>query len=107
MHGRVCVFHALCQYAFCNNSFLLGRQGLGKRKRAVSPTIAGKLAKVVQQAEEEARGSYRERARQEYEERRAAGRLVTVTQTCMTLDEKAEKTVGGYDYDSLCRSEPK
>lgn len=76
-------------------NFFPGRQGLGKRKRAVSPTVAGKLAKVVQQAEEQARGSYRERARQEYEERRAEGRLVTVTRTCMTLDEKAEKSVCG------------
>ncbi|KAF8520103.1 hypothetical protein JB92DRAFT_3082171 [Gautieria morchelliformis] len=68
-----------------------GRLGVGKRKRAVSPTVAGKLAKVVQQADEEARGSYRERARQEYEEKRAEGRLVAATRTCVTLDEKAEK----------------
>ena len=74
--------------------FDLGRQGVGKRKRAVSPTVAGKLAKVVQQADEEARGSYRERVRQEYEERRAEGRLVAATRTCVTLDEKAEKEVG-------------
>lgn len=60
----------------------------------MSPTVAGKLAKVVQQAEEEARGSYRDRARREYEERRAEGRLVAATRTCVTLDEKAEKEVG-------------
>lgn len=70
-----------------------GRRGVGKRKHAVSPTAAGKLAKVVQRAEEEARGSFRERARREYEERRAEGRLAAATQTCATLDEKAGKTV--------------
>lgn len=89
-----CVLYGMC-YALLT-TVVLGRQGVGKRKRAVSPTVAGKLAKVVQQAdkEEQARGSYRERARQEYEERRAEGRLVTATQTCITFDEKADKAVG-------------
>ncbi|KAF8528898.1 hypothetical protein BU17DRAFT_37816 [Hysterangium stoloniferum] len=70
-----------------------GRLGVGKRKRAASPTAAAKLAKMVHDAaaaaEEHARGSYRERARQEYEERRAEGRLVSATRTCVALDETA------------------
>ncbi|KIJ56559.1 hypothetical protein M422DRAFT_57267 [Sphaerobolus stellatus SS14] len=69
-----------------------GRQGVGKRKRPVSPKAAAKLAKIVQTAaDEDARGSFRERARMEYEERRANGRLVTATRTCFTLDQKAGK----------------
>lgn len=75
-------------------SSLSGKQGLGKRKRAVSPAVAEKLARVVKQAaEEEAHGSFRDRARQEYEERRADGRLTSATRTCVTLDEKAGKAV--------------
>jgi hypothetical protein len=93
-YGLASVFNMLCTALL--DIISSGRLGVGKRKRAVSPTVAGKLAKVVQQADEEARGSFRERARQEYEERRAEGRLVAATRTCVTLDEKAEKEVGVY-----------
>lgn len=39
------------------------------------------------------RGSYRDRARAEYEEKRAEGRLHGARQTCITLDEEAGKNV--------------
>ncbi|EJT97615.1 hypothetical protein DACRYDRAFT_102318 [Dacryopinax primogenitus] len=72
-----------------------GRQGLGKGKRALSPTAeaeekASKVAKLM--AEEAASAdTFRNRARQEFEERRAEGRLLTARKTCMTLDEETGK----------------
>jgi len=70
-----------------------GRQGVGKRRREpVSCEAAAKLAKVVQASS----SSFRERAREAYEERRAQGRLGAATQTCVTLDEKA-----GQDFNVL------
>ena len=58
-------------------------------KRARSPTAPERLAKMAKMAEERTHTSFRDRARQEYEERRAAGRLRPAQRTCATLDEKA------------------
>ena len=62
--------------------------GLGKRPRAASPNASERLAKMARMAEERTHASFRDRARQEYEERRAWGRLHPAQRTCATLDEK-------------------
>ncbi|TFY69927.1 hypothetical protein EVJ58_g158 [Rhodofomes roseus] len=49
-----------------------GKTGIGLRKRAASPNHT----------------SFRDRARQEYEERRAQGRLAPAQRTCVNLDEQ-------------------
>ena len=54
---------------------LSGKQGIGLGKRAASPTAAERLAKMAKLAEESNKRDYRDRNRQEYEERRAEGRL--------------------------------
>ncbi|EJF62970.1 hypothetical protein DICSQDRAFT_56917 [Dichomitus squalens LYAD-421 SS1] len=66
-----------------------GKKGIGLGKRARSPTAPERLAKMAKMAEERTHVSFRDRARQEYEERRAAGRLHPAQRTCATLDEKA------------------
>lgn len=66
--------------------------GLGKRARAPSPTSAERVAKMAKMAEVTGQETYRDRARQEYEERRADGRLIPAQRTCETLDEKSGKT---------------
>ncbi|KAI0637805.1 hypothetical protein C8Q77DRAFT_1048037 [Trametes polyzona] len=63
--------------------------GLGKRPRAASPSGPERLAKMAKMAEDRDHTSFRDRARQEYEERRAIGRLGPAQRTCATLDEKA------------------
>ena len=68
--------------------------GLGKRPRAPSPTSAERVAKMAKMAEATGHENYRDRARQEYEERRDDGRLFPAQRTCVTLDEKAGKSVG-------------
>ncbi|KAI9067566.1 hypothetical protein FKP32DRAFT_1609307 [Trametes sanguinea] len=45
--------------------------------------------RMAKMAEERDHLSFRDRARQEYEERRAVGRLAPAQRTCATLDEKA------------------
>ena len=67
--------------------------GLGKRARAPSPTSAERVAKMAKMAETTSKEKYRDRARQEYEERRADGRLIPAQRTCATLDEKSGKLV--------------
>jgi len=66
--------------------------GLGKRARAPSPTSAERVAKMAKMAETTSHQTYRDRARQEYEERRAEGRLIPAQRTCANLDEKSSKT---------------
>ena len=44
---------------------------------------------MAKMAEEHNQADYRDRARQEYEERRAEGHLGPAQRTCATLDEKA------------------
>lgn len=64
------------------------------RKRAASPSAAERLAKMAKMAEEYDHASFRDRARQEYQERQAEGRLGPAQRTCATLDEKAGRKVG-------------
>jgi len=65
-----------------------GKTGIGLRKRAASPSASERLAKMAKLAEETDHVGFRDRARQEYEERRAQGRLAPAQRTCINLDEK-------------------
>ena len=83
----------------CSRRFIIqcdiGKKGigLGKRPRPPSPTSAERVAKMAKMAEAAGHENYRDRARQEYEERRDDGRLFPAQRTCVTLDEKAGKSV--------------
>ena len=72
-----------------------GKKGVGLGKRAPSPTEIERVAKAAKVADENDRDSFRTRARQEYEERRASGRLHSAQKTLSTLDEKAGAAVSG------------
>lgn len=74
-----------------------GKKGIGLGKRARSPSAADRLAKMAKMAEAASHESFRDRARREYEERRAEGRLGPTRRTCLTLDEKA-----GITFNVLC-----
>lgn len=67
-----------------------GRKGIGTRKRALSPTAAERMAKMAKMAETAKQSNFRDRAMQEYAERRAEGRLLSAQRTCANLDEKAD-----------------
>ena len=54
---------------------MLGRKGIGLGKRARSPSAAERLAKMAKMAEETDHRDFRERARDDYNNRRAEGRL--------------------------------
>jgi len=62
--------------------------GLGKRARAPSPTSGERLAKMAKLAEASKHDTYRDRTKEDYEERRADGRLRPAQSTCINLDEK-------------------
>ncbi|KAI0092784.1 hypothetical protein BDY19DRAFT_926274, partial [Irpex rosettiformis] len=67
-----------------------GKKGIGLgAKRAASPSAAERLVKMAKMEEQRDRTDFRDRARQQYEERRAEGRLGPAQRTCATLDEKA------------------
>ncbi|KAE9410269.1 RNA-binding domain-containing protein [Gymnopus androsaceus JB14] len=67
-----------------------GKEGIGtSRKRGLSPTAAERIAKMAKMAEDSTKEDFRDRARREYEERRAEGRLGPAQGTCATLDEKS------------------
>ncbi|KAJ7068108.1 hypothetical protein C8F01DRAFT_1078710 [Mycena amicta] len=69
-----------------------GKRGIGLGvKRARSPTAAERVAKMARMADNTRNLDFRDRARQEYEERRAEGRLAPAQRTCVSLDEKAGK----------------
>lgn len=93
----------------------LGRKGIGLGKRARSPSAAERLAKMAKMAEETDHRDFRERARDDYHDRRAEGRLGTfhfhalrklilvfcalapAQLTCATLDEQMGKSVSFVD----------
>jgi hypothetical protein len=54
---------------------VLGRKGIGLGKRSRSPSAAERLAKMAKMAEETDHRDFRERARDDYNNRRAEGRL--------------------------------
>ncbi|KZW03869.1 RNA-binding domain-containing protein [Exidia glandulosa HHB12029] len=68
-----------------------GRKGVGLGKRAASPGAGERLAKVARVADDGEREDFRVRARSDWEDRRAEGRLASARRTCLTLDEKAGK----------------
>ncbi|KAF9469065.1 hypothetical protein BDZ94DRAFT_1286943 [Collybia nuda] len=68
-----------------------GKQGIGLGKRARSPTLSERVAKMAKMAEETNQRDYRDRARQEYEERRAESKLGPAQRTCVTLDDASGK----------------
>jgi hypothetical protein len=51
---------------------------------------------MAKMAEASSRDTFRDRTRMEYEERRAEGRLLSAQRTCVTLDEKAGKSVSDF-----------
>ncbi|KAJ3504986.1 hypothetical protein NLJ89_g7652 [Agrocybe chaxingu] len=68
-----------------------GRQGIGLGKRTRSPGATERIAKMAKMAEEKDHRDFRERARDEYNNRKAEGRLVPAQLTCSTLDEQMGK----------------
>ncbi|CAK5275744.1 unnamed protein product [Mycena citricolor] len=70
-----------------------GKKGIGLgQKRPPSPLSAERMAKMAKMAEASDHNDFRDRARREYEERRAEGRLGPAQRTCVTLDDKMGKT---------------
>ena len=57
------------------NFLCVGKKGIGLGKRASSPSSAERLAKMAKMAEEVKHHDFRERARDDYNNRRAEGRL--------------------------------
>ncbi|KAJ7283819.1 hypothetical protein C8J57DRAFT_1432829 [Mycena rebaudengoi] len=70
-----------------------GKKGIGLGlKRPASPTSAERVAKMAKMADETSHRDFLDRAKHEYEERRAEGRLAPAQRTCASLDEKAGKS---------------
>lgn len=67
-----------------------GKKGIGLGKRPPSPSASERMAKMAKMAEQADHTTFRDRVRQEYEERRAQGRLAPAQRTCANLDEKAD-----------------
>lgn len=72
MVGYVQLFRATCTFLTQNPS---GKSGIGTMKRARSPSANERIAKMAKMEEETTHRSFRDRARQEYEQRKAEGRL--------------------------------
>ncbi|EKM80216.1 hypothetical protein AGABI1DRAFT_73191 [Agaricus bisporus var. burnettii JB137-S8] len=70
-----------------------GKKGIGTAKRARSPGTRDRIAKMAKMEEVATHRSFRDRARQEYEQRKSENRLGPAQRTCITLDEKAGKTL--------------
>lgn len=70
-----------------------GKTGIGLGKRAASPTAPERRAKMARMAEDHEHRDFRDRARDEYVERRAEKQLGPTQRTCATLDEKAGREV--------------
>ncbi|KAG1715929.1 hypothetical protein ID866_1218 [Astraeus odoratus] len=71
-----------------------GKKGIGLGKRARSPNVSERIAKMAKMAEKAEQESFRDRSRREYEERHAESRLILAQRTCFNLDEKAGIVVG-------------
>lgn len=68
--------------------FSSGKKGIGGIKRPPSPSVLERVSKIAKQTEEMSAGNFRDRTRQEYEERQTEGRLRHSQSTCHTLDTK-------------------
>ena len=73
----------------CSGSFA-GKTGIGGVKRPPSPTTLERAAKVAKQSESLTADEFRNRARKEYEDRRAEGKLRHARATCVSLDTDAK-----------------
>ncbi|KAF9779482.1 hypothetical protein BJ322DRAFT_1101710 [Thelephora terrestris] len=67
-----------------------GKTGIGGVKRPPSPTALERVAKIARQSEALSADEFRDRARKEYEDRRAEGKLRHARATCVNLDTKAD-----------------
>jgi hypothetical protein len=68
----------------------IGKTGIGGVKRPPSPSVLERATKIAKQSEALSADEFRERARKEYEDRRAEGRLKHTRATCVSLDTKAD-----------------
>ncbi|EPQ59596.1 hypothetical protein GLOTRDRAFT_125893 [Gloeophyllum trabeum ATCC 11539] len=68
-----------------------GKKGIGSLKRGPSPSSLERMAKMAKTTEAVDQDTFRSRAREDYLERRAEGRLAPAQATCVSLDEKAGK----------------
>lgn len=69
-----------------------GRKGIGLGKRARSPNAAERQTKLAKADEEASHHDFRDRAREEYNERQAEARLLPAQRSCATMDEKVGRT---------------
>ncbi|KAF9649634.1 hypothetical protein BDM02DRAFT_3094437 [Thelephora ganbajun] len=67
-----------------------GKTGIGGVKRPPSPSALERVAKMAKQSEVLSADEFRDRARKEYEDRRAEGKLSHARTTCVNLDAKAD-----------------
>jgi hypothetical protein len=85
--------------------FATGRKGLGLGpKRPASPTSSTSRPIKLARLENEEKEAYRDRVRADYEERRAEGKLISATKTCITLDDKSGLKVRVATYILLLRT---
>lgn len=70
-----------------------GKTGIGGIKRPPSPSALERAAKIAKHSEVLSADEFRDRARKEYEDRRAEGKLRHARATCVNLDTKADVKV--------------
>ncbi|KAJ3566009.1 hypothetical protein NP233_g7269 [Leucocoprinus birnbaumii] len=78
-----------------------GKKGIGTVKRARSPGANDRITKMAKMEEESSSKTFRDRARQDYEQRKADAKLGPAQRTCSTLDEKANKTLHPHQLNVL------
>ena len=83
----------ICVTTLLSLSITTGKTGIGGVKRPPSPSILERAAKMARQSEVLSAGEFRDRARREYEDRRAEGMLRSVRTTCVNLDTEANVEV--------------
>lgn len=77
----------------CRKWIAIGKTGIGGVKRPPSPTTLERATKLAKKSEALTADEFRDRARKEYEDRRAEGRLRHARTTCFSLDAKADVKV--------------
>lgn len=83
----------LSAMGYSRSNVCIGKKGIGLGKRAASPSASERLAKMAKMAEESKHVDFRDRARMEYQERRAEKQLGPTQRTCANLDERAGREV--------------
>lgn len=84
-----------------SSRFLVGKKGIGLGKRARSPSASERLAKMAKMAEDAKHGDYRSRARDEYNNRRAEGRLGTVICLLVVPNSPLQQPLTSFSTDRL------